>query len=42
MSNYHPIPILTWFCNTIEKLIYPRLINFFDKHSVFTKSQYSF
>jgi len=42
MSNYRPISILTCFCKIIEKLIYHRFINFFEKHSVFTKSQYGF
>jgi len=42
MSNYRPMPILTCFCKIIEKLIHHRFINFFEKHSVFTKSQYGF
>jgi len=42
MSNYRPISILTCFCKIVEKLVYHRLNNFFEKHSVFTKSQYGF
>ena len=42
LSNYRPTSILTCFSKILEKLIYTRLFAFFQKHSVFTKTQYGF
>ena len=39
---YRPISILTSFSKILEKLIYTGLFVFFQKHSVFTKTQYGF
>ena len=41
-TNYRPISILTCFSEILEKLIITRLINFFDKHSVKSTTQYGF
>ena len=42
LTNYHPISILTCFSKIFEKLIYSRLISFFQKNSVLHDSQYGF
>ena len=42
LTNYRPISILTCFSKIIEKLIHIRLSSFFEKHSIFTKTQYGF
>ena len=42
LSNYRPISILTCFSKILQKLIYTRLSRFFQKHSVFSKTQYGF
>ena len=41
-TNYRPISILTCFSKIFEKLIYSRLISFFQKNSVQHDSQYGF
>ena len=41
-TNYRPISILTCFSKILEKLIYNRLMNFIDKHSVISSTQYGF
>ena len=42
LTNYRPISILTCFSKIFEKLIYNRLISFFQKSSVLHDSQYGF
>lgn len=42
MSNYRPISILPVFSKPIEKIIYSRLLTFFEKYSVLTDSQFGF
>ena len=42
LTNYRPISILTCFSKIFEKLIYSRLISFFQKNSVLHDSQYGF
>ena len=42
LSNYRPISILPCFSKILEKLIYPRVSAFFQKHSACTKTQYGF
>ena len=41
-TNYRPISILMCFSKILEKLIYNRLTNFIDKHSVISSTQYGF
>ena len=41
-TNYRPISILTCFSKIFERLIFTRLTNFFDKHSVISPTQYGF
>ena len=41
-TNYRPISILTCFSKILEKLIYNRLMNFIDKHSLISSTQYGF
>ena len=42
LTNYRPISILTCFSKIFEKLIYSRLISFFQKNSVLHDSQHGF
>ena len=42
LTNYRPISILPSLSKVIEKLIYVRLNNFFDKHGILTQHQYGF
>ena len=42
LTNYCPISILTCFSKIFEKLIYSRLISFFQKNSVLHDLQYGF
>ena len=42
LTNYRLISILTCFSKIFEKLIYSRLISFFQKNSVLHDSQYGF
>ena len=42
LTNYRPISILTCFSKIFEKLIYGRLISFFQKNFVLHDSQYGF
>ena len=42
LTNYRPISILTCFSKIFEKLIYSKLISFFQKNSVLHDSQYGF
>ena len=42
LTNYRPISILTCFSKIFEKLIYSRLISFFQKNSILHDSQYGF
>lgn len=42
INNYRPVSILPVFSKGLEKVIYARLVNFFDKHSLITKSQFGF
>ena len=41
-NNYRPISILTCFSKIIEKLIYRRLIHFFQKHHILYPNQFGF
>ena len=42
VNNYRPISILTCLSKICEKLIYTRLVSFFQKHSVIAETQYGF
>ena len=42
LNNYRPISILTCFTKIFEKVIFNRLLNFFNKHSVLVSNQYGF
>ena len=42
LTDYRPISILTCFSKIFEKLIYSRLISFFQKNSILHDSQYGF
>ena len=42
VNNYRPISILTCLSKIFEKLIYTRLVSFFQKHSVIAETQYGF
>ena len=42
VNNYCPISILTCLSKIFEKLIYTRLVSFFQKHSVIAETQYGF
>ena len=42
VNNYRPMSILTCLSKTFEKLIYTRLVSFFQKHSVIAETQYGF
>ena len=41
-SNYRPISILCQFNKVYEKLMYSRLINFFNKNDILSREQYGF
>ena len=41
-SNYRPISLLPCLSKVIEKLIYSRLTNFLNKHSILHQNQYDF
>ena len=41
-SNYRPISLLSIFDKIIEKLMYNRLHQFFEKHNIFYKYQFGF
>ena len=41
-NNYRPISILTCFSKIVEKLIYRRLIHFFQKHHILYPNQFGF
>ena len=41
-SNYRPISLLPCLSKVIEKLIYSRLTNFLNKHSILHQNQYGF
>ena len=42
LNNYRPISILTCFTKIFEKVIFNRLLNFLNKHSVLVSNQYGF
>ena len=42
INNYRPISLLTSFTKIFEKVIFSRLSNFFNKHSVLVHNQYGF
>ena len=42
VNNYRPISILSCFTKIFEKVIFNRLSNFFNKHSVLVSNQYGF
>jgi hypothetical protein len=42
MSNYRPISLLSIFNKLLEKIVYKRLINFFDKFNIIYKYQFGF
>ena len=41
-SNYRPISLLSSFSKILEKIIFNRFINFFNKHNIFHNHQYGF
>ena len=41
-SNYRPISILPFFSKILEKLMYKRLINYLEKHSILSSNQFGF
>jgi hypothetical protein len=42
LSNYRPISLLSIFSKLLEKLMYTRLINFFEKNDVLFHGQFGF
>lgn len=42
MGNYRQISILNTFSKIFEKIVYNRLIQFFNKHKIFSKNQHGF
>jgi hypothetical protein len=42
ISNYRPISVLLTFSKILEKLVYNRLLDFFNKHDILSKNQYGF
>lgn len=41
-SNYRPISLLCTFSKILEKLVYKRMFNFFNKHNILYKHQFGF
>ena len=41
-GNYRPISLLSIVNKIVEKIIYVRLISFFDKHSIIKQNQFGF
>ena len=42
ISNYRPISILPSFCKILEKIIFRRLIHYFDYNKILDKEQFGF
>ena len=42
LNSYRPVSILTCFRKIFEKVIFNRLLNFLNKHSVLVSNQYGF
>ena len=42
LNNYRPVSVLPVFSKILERLMYTRLIEFIDKHSIFYKFQFGF
>ena len=42
VSNYRPITLLSVFHKIMEKLMFTRLVNFLDKHSILDDNQFGF
>ena len=42
VNNYRPMSILTCLSKVHEKLVYMRLVSYFQKHSVIAETQYGF
>ena len=42
VNNYRPISILPFFSKILEKLMYNRLIDFFDKYDILHQNQFGF
>ena len=42
VSNYHPILLLSIFNKILERLIYNRLIEYFEQSSIFFDQQFGF
>jgi hypothetical protein len=41
-SNYRPISVLPALSKIYERLIYNRILEFFDKHEIFSNNQFGF
>ena len=41
-NNYRPISVLPAFSKILEKIIYNRMINYFDKYNILCNQQYGF
>ena len=41
-ENYRPISILSWLSKVIERLVFNRLIDFFDNNNLLSNNQYGF
>ena len=41
-SNYRPVSVLPAFSKLFERLVYDRLINYFDKNNVLSENQFGF
>lgn len=41
-SNYRPISVLPIFSKTLEKVVYNRLFNYLNKHSILSDNQFGF
>jgi hypothetical protein len=42
ISNYRPISLLTSFSRIVERVMFNRLVNQWNKHAIINPSQYSF
>ena len=42
LSNYRPVSLLPVFSKFLEKVVYNRLIRFFDKYEILCNNQYGF
>ena len=41
-NNYRPLSLLSVFSKIIERLIYNRLLNFINRHTIFNQNEFGF